>query len=114
MFSFLRQVAAFESVNLATINQTFLVAIPKVRQPEYIHQFRLIGYLRNNVNCKIVTKILVNKLKNLMPRQLVSKFQSQLKLREKTSLEYILKAVIDCMQLSPHVIYIYIYNHVVY
>jgi len=55
------------------VNQTHLVLIPKVTSPEYLYQFRPIGLC--NVNYKIVTKILVKKLKLIMPK-LISESQS--------------------------------------
>lgn len=58
---------------VAEVNQTHLVLIPKVNAPEYIYQFRPIGLC--NVNYKIVSKILLTKLNLIMPK-LISESQS--------------------------------------
>jgi hypothetical protein len=59
--------------SVAEINQTFLVLIPKVAKPESVLQFRPISLC--NVNFKILTKVIVNRLKPMIPN-LVSKHQS--------------------------------------
>ena len=47
------------------INQTFISLIPKVDNPESVKQFRLINLC--NVAYKVVTKIVANRLKRIMP-----------------------------------------------
>lgn len=58
---------------MADVNQTFLVLIPNLNRPEYIHKFHPISLC--NFNHKIVSKILVNRLKCVMP-PLISNSQS--------------------------------------
>lgn len=70
--SFIRTI--FEGkTNMADINKSFFVLIPKVPKLKYLNQFWPLGIC--NVNFKIVTNILVNQLKSLMPN-LVSVKQS--------------------------------------
>ena len=47
------------------INQTFLSLIPKVDSPEFVKHFRPISLC--NVVYKVITKILANRLKKIMP-----------------------------------------------
>ena len=47
------------------IHQTFLCLIPKISTPEYMSQFRPIGLC--NVIFKVITKVVVHRLKPLMP-----------------------------------------------
>ncbi|RDX78542.1 hypothetical protein CR513_41167, partial [Mucuna pruriens] len=47
------------------INRTLLALIPKCNAPTYLHQFHLINLC--NVIYKIITKIIVTRLKNFMP-----------------------------------------------
>jgi len=57
---FTRQI--FEvTIDIAAINQSFLVLIPKVPHPEFPHQFRPIGLC--NVNFKVLTKLTVHRLR---------------------------------------------------
>ena len=49
---------------VAEINQTFLVVIPKVAKSESLFQFRPISLC--NVNFKILTKVIVNRLKPMI------------------------------------------------
>lgn len=49
----------------ASLNETFLVLIPKVDNPELPSQFRPIGLC--NVTYKIITKAIVNRIKPLLP-----------------------------------------------
>jgi hypothetical protein len=62
-----------DSVDVADFNQTCLVLIPKILRPEFLHQFRPTGLC--NVNYKILTKLMVNRLTNLL-LSLVTKYQS--------------------------------------
>ena len=48
------------------INQTFVSLIPKVDNPESVKQFRPISLC--NVAYKVVTKIVANRLKRIMPK----------------------------------------------
>jgi hypothetical protein len=59
--------------SVAEINQTFLVLIPKVAKPESVLQFRPISLC--NVNFKILTKVIVSRLKPMIPN-MASKHQS--------------------------------------
>lgn len=58
---------------LAEVNYTDICLIPKVPNPELVSQFRPISLC--NVNYKILTKIIVNRLKPFIPR-LVSPCQA--------------------------------------
>lgn len=49
-----------------SLNDTFLVLIPKCEKPEFPTQFRPIGLC--NVAYKIITKAIVNRIKPLMPK----------------------------------------------
>lgn len=69
---FIKEVFANKQ-EVAEVNHSYLVLIPKVPKPECIHQFRPIGLC--NVIYKTLTKILVNRLKPLM-QKLVSMNQS--------------------------------------
>lgn len=59
---FIREVFANKK-EVAEVNHSYLVLIPKVPKPEYIHQFRPIGLC--NVIYKTLTKVLVNRLNHL-------------------------------------------------
>lgn len=51
--------------NLEDINRTLIVLIPKLGNPEFINQFRLISLC--NVIYKCISKIIVNHLKSFLP-----------------------------------------------
>lgn len=70
--SYIREVLA-GNVDMSRINHSYLVLIPKIQTPEYLHQFRPIGLC--NVIFKAVTKVIVGRLKNLLS-QLISEMQS--------------------------------------
>ena len=72
MCRYIREVFA-GNTDLARINQSYLVLIPKVHMPEKLQQFRPIGLC--NVIFKVVTKVIVGRLKLLMPN-LISEVQS--------------------------------------
>lgn len=55
------------------MNQTHITLIPKIKNPEYITQFRAIWLC--NVNYKVFSKILVQRIKPFMP-SLVGEEQS--------------------------------------
>jgi hypothetical protein len=59
--------------SIADVNQTDICLIPKVVKPEYIHQFRPISLC--NTNYKIVTKVIVERLKECIAT-LISPFQT--------------------------------------
>ena len=50
--------------NLSEVNYSLIVLIPKVPMPKFIHQFRPIRLC--NVVFKILTKVIVNRIKPLM------------------------------------------------
>lgn len=60
-------------VLLKQVNHTFIVLIPKVDHPSKIEQFWLISIC--NVSCKVISKILADRLKSVLPR-LISPFQA--------------------------------------
>lgn len=64
----------YEKSEVAEVNQTHLVLISKVNALESLYQFRPIGLC--NVNFKIVTKILVKKLKLIMPKLISESYSS--------------------------------------
>lgn len=53
-------------------NQTNLCLIPKITNPQYVHQFRLIALC--NTIYKVLSKISVNRLRQLMAK-IVSPYQ---------------------------------------
>jgi len=57
----------------AEVNQTHLILIPKMNAPEYLYKFRPIGLC--NVSFRMVSKIIVKKLKLILPN-LISKAHS--------------------------------------
>jgi hypothetical protein len=59
--------------DMSRINHSYLVLIPKVQMPEYLHQFRPIGLC--NVILKALSKVIVGRLQALMPN-LISEVQS--------------------------------------
>jgi hypothetical protein len=60
-------------IDVASVNFTDICLIPKVDKPESVSQFRPISLC--NVSYKIITKIIVNRLKQIIP-QVVSPFQT--------------------------------------
>ena len=56
-----------------SINSTFISLIPKVKNPKKVSEFRLISLC--NIFYKIIAKVLVNRLKSVLPH-MVSKSQS--------------------------------------
>jgi hypothetical protein len=60
-------------VDVAAVNFTDICLIPKIDKPEFVSQFRPISLC--NVSYKIITKIIVNRLKRIIP-QVVSPFQT--------------------------------------
>ena len=61
------------SFMLKTLNHTFITLIPKIPKPEKVTQFRPIAIC--NVTYKIISKILVNKLKPFMD-SLITPYQN--------------------------------------
>jgi hypothetical protein len=59
--------------DMSRINHSYLVLIPKVQMPEYLHQFRPIGLC--NVILKALSNVIVGRLQALMPN-LISEVQS--------------------------------------
>jgi len=51
---------------IASFNQIDICLIPKVDKPKFVTQFRTISLC--NVNYKILTKAIINRLKPLMPQ----------------------------------------------
>jgi hypothetical protein len=58
---------------VSSVNYTDICLIPKVDRPEFVSQFRPIFLC--NVSYKIITKIMVNRLKQIIPK-VVSPFQT--------------------------------------
>lgn len=59
--------------NNRVVNQTFLVLVPKVQNMEYFSSFKPIGLC--NTTYKVVTKVIVDRIKEVLPR-LISPNQS--------------------------------------
>lgn len=59
--------------DIALVNTTDICLIPKIDKPEFCNQFRPISLC--NVTYKIVSKIIVNMLKHLMP-EIISPYQT--------------------------------------
>lgn len=59
--------------HIGDVNDTFLCVLPKVAKPKRVMQFRPIGLC--NLTYKLITKIIVNRIKHLLP-SLVSPNQS--------------------------------------
>lgn len=55
------------------VNLTDICLIPKIPNPEYVNQFRHISLC--NVSYKMMSKIIVNRLKPIMP-EIISPFQT--------------------------------------
>jgi hypothetical protein len=72
LFRYVNQVWVNPSL-ISVINNTLLVMIPKIDKPEFVSQFRPI-YLCNVVY-KIISKVIVNKIKPLL-NEIISPFQS--------------------------------------
>lgn len=53
-----------KDIDLAEVNKTFIVPVPKIDNPDCMKQFRPIGLC--NVIYKVVAKVIVNKIKNLL------------------------------------------------
>ncbi|MCH87793.1 ribonuclease H, partial [Trifolium medium] len=70
--SFISQMWNSPSI-IASINQTDICLIPKLDKPEFVNQFRPISLC--NVSYKIITKIIVNRLKPLIPN-IISPYQT--------------------------------------
>ena len=72
LFTFIKQIFLGKR-SVKDIKQTLIYLILKQSQPKFINQFRLISLC--NVSYKCIMKIIVNRLKSIMP-SLISPFQS--------------------------------------
>ena len=61
------------NMSIADINRTNITLIPKINSPSKMSDFRLISL--SNVVCKLVSKVIANRLKNILP-QIISENQS--------------------------------------
>ena len=61
------------NASIADINNTYITLVPKVKMPNRMKDFQPIGLC--NVACKLLSKVLANRLKTVLP-QIISKNQS--------------------------------------